>query len=110
MNPGKVQDSKVTTLSNPNHTNSGPTRPHLVVGSFLEKLSARELRKGFRRMNKPPKEKPPPNTQSVSILMKAPKGVNSKGRSVWWEEVELWVTCKGREAYLLPPRKWKDVC
>ena len=79
MNPGKVQDSKVTTLSNPNHTNSGPTWPHPVVGSFLEKLSARELHKGFRRMNKPPKKKPPPNTQSVSILMKAPKGVNSKG-------------------------------
>ena len=48
MNPGKVQDSKVTTFSNPNNTNSGSTRPQPVVGSLLEKLSARELRKGFR--------------------------------------------------------------
>ena len=47
----------------------------------------------------------PPITQSASILMTAPRGIKSKGRSVWWEEIELWVTRKGMEPFLLPPRK-----
>ena len=59
-------------------------------------------------MSKPPKKKPPPNTQSVSILLKAPKGVNNKGWSVWWEEVEVWVTCKGGKPYPLPPQKFEE--
>ena len=27
---------------------------------------------------------------------------------MWWEEVELWVTCKRRDAYLLPPQKTEE--
>ena len=37
--------------------------------------------------------------------MTAPRGIKSKGRSVWWEEIELWVTRKGMEPFLLPPHK-----
>ena len=74
----------------------------------MDKLTASELCEEFRRMNRPPKKKSPPKTHSVSILLKAPKGVNNKGRTVWWEEVELWVTSKGREPYPLPPQKLEE--
>ena len=89
----------------PNTTKGGSARPYPVLGAFLDRLTASELCRGFRWMNRPPKKKPPPKTHSVSILMKAPKGVNNMGWNVWWEEVELWVTSKGREPYPLPPQK-----
>ena len=108
MTPGKVQDSKVTTFLGPNTTRGGSVRPHPVLGAFLDRLTESELRRGFRRMNRPPKKKSPPKTHSISILMKAPKGVNNMGWNVWWEEVELWVTSKGREPYLLPPQGLKE--
>ena len=87
MTPGKVQESKVTTFLAPNPTRGGSARPHPVTAKKLL-----------------------PITHSTSILMKAPEGVNNMGRNVWWEEVELWVTSKGREPYFLPPPPGSKEC
>ena len=107
MNLSKVQDSKVTTFSASNPTRGGSARPHQVLGAWIDSLPDEEVSKGFRRMTKTTK-KPLPTTHSASILMKAPKGVNNMGQNMWWEEVELWVTCKGRESHLLSPPKQKE--
>ena len=109
MNPGKVQDSKVTTFSASNPTRGGSARPHQVLGAWIDSLPDEEVSKGFRRMTKTTK-KPLPTTHSASILMKAPKGVNNMGQNVWWEEVELWVICKGRELHLLSPPRADGIC
>ena len=104
MNPGKVQDSKVTTFSAPSVTRGRSARPHPTLANFLNRLPDEEVGKGLEQMEKT-MPRTPPITQSASILMTAPRGIKSKGRSVWWEEIELWVTRKGMEPFLLPPRK-----
>ena len=104
MNPGKGQDSKVTTFSAPSVTRGRSARPHPTLANFLNRLPDEEVGKGLEQMEKT-MPRTPPITQSASILMTAPRGIKSKGRSVWWEEVELWVTRKGMEPFLLPPRK-----
>ena len=47
-------------------------------------------------------EKSLPMTQSTHIAMKTPKGINNKGQTVWWEEVELCEVSKGRNTYPCP--------
>ena len=47
-------------------------------------------------------EEHPPTTQSMLIMIKAPKGINSKGLTVFWEEIKLWVVGKGVTPHLLP--------
>ena len=108
MNPGKVQDSKVTTFSAPSVTRGRSARPHPTLANFLNRLPDEEVSKGLEQMGKT-MPRTPPITQSASILMTAPRGINSKGRSVWWEEIELWVTRKGMEPFLLPPRKSNEL-
>ena len=103
MNPGKVKDSNVTTFLAPNVTRGRLARPYRTLASFLNHMPDEEVSKALEQM-----DETPPITQSTSILMTAPKGVNSKGRNVWWEEVELWVTRKGMEPFLLPPRKSEE--
>ena len=107
MTPGKVQESKVTTFPAPNPIRGSSAQPHPVLEVWIDRIPDNEVGKLLERMTKTTK-KPPPTTHSASILMKAPKGVNNMGWNVWREEVELWVTCKGRELHLLSPPGQKE--
>ena len=104
MELGKVQGSNVTTISPHSPPRGRSSRPHLMLGAWLDKVPEKELGQLLGQVSKTTKIIPPPTTHSASILMKAPKGVNNTGPNMWWEEVELWVTGKEREPYLLLPQ------
>ena len=72
------------------------------MGAWLDELTPLELKKGFQEMEKPPGNGQPPTTQSKSILIKASQPIDSKGETVWWEAIELWVVGKGINPYPLP--------
>ena len=52
MNPGKVQDSKVTTFSAPSVTRGRSARPHPTLANFLNRLPDKEVSKGLEQMEK----------------------------------------------------------
>ena len=51
---------------------------------------------------RPSGEVQPPNLSPPSTQMIAPNGINSRGRMVWWEEVQLQVVGRGKKPYPLP--------
>ena len=76
--------------------------PLPMMGAWLDELTPTELKQGYKKMRKTTGNGQPPTTQSMSILIKALNDIDSKGQTVWWEAVELWVVGKGINPYPLP--------
>ena len=78
------------------------TRPLPVLGAWLDKLPTTEREQGLQRLEKTAGNGQPPTTQPKSILIKALNTIDSKGATVWWEAIELWVMGPGIDPYPLP--------
>ena len=63
------------------------TRPLPMLGAWLDKLLQEEMKQLSKEMRILSGEGQPPTTQSTSIMIKALNGINSKGQTVWWEEI-----------------------
>ena len=78
------------------------TCPLPVLGAWLDELSPAELQQGYEKMQKAAGKGHPPTAQSTSVMIKALNDIDSKGQTVWWEAIELWVVGKGVTPYPLP--------
>ena len=91
---------KMNAFSTDGPTSLKSAFPNPILGPWLGQVTENPMKVG---------RKPPPMIQSASILMKTPMGINNKGHTVWWEEIELCVVSKGRKPNPLP-LSGRDLC
>ena len=72
-----------------------------MLGVWLDWLPKEELSQLSKKLQVQLGDGQPPMKQSMLIMIKAPNGINSKGQTMWWEAIELWILGKRVTPYPL---------
>ena len=98
---GKNINTSAVTQETSFRDRTRSTRPNVVLGAWLDRLSPSELQQGMEEMERTAGNGKPPTKQSKSIRIKAFNDIDNRGQTVWWEAITLEVVGKGVTPYPL---------